>query len=106
MSPHPKAALGLDDNEVRLTTTRQWYEGPPVTVGDLTRDQKLVWLYCSACHHEVEVDPASLKLPPSTPVPAVRLHVKCSKCGGREIESKPQLHPTPSATIMKRATKR
>ena len=36
----------------------------PVTLGDLIREDKLLWVYCRECCHERDVDPLSLRLPP------------------------------------------
>ena len=43
----------------------------PVTLADLVRDDKLLWVYCTACGHERDVSPATVPLPPETPVPEV-----------------------------------
>src|SRR4029079_19186033 len=58
--------------------------GPPVTLDDLIRDDKLLWVYCCDCGHERDVTPATIPLPPETPVPDVGKHMKCSKCGSRK----------------------
>ena len=66
----------------------------PVTIGDLIHAGKLLWVYCTACGHERDVDPASLALPLETPVPGLgRAHLKCSGCGSRDIDTKPELYP-------------
>ena len=31
----------------------------PVTLGDLMRDDKLLWVYCCTCGHERDVTPAT-----------------------------------------------
>jgi hypothetical protein len=49
----------------------------PVTLGDLASDGKLLWVYCTACGHERDIDPATMPLPPKTPVPEVGKHMKC-----------------------------
>ena len=56
----------------------------PVTLGDLARDGKLLWVYCRDCCHERDVTPASVPLPGDTPVPDVGKRMKCSKCGSKE----------------------
>ena len=53
----------------------------PVTLGDLMRDDKLLWVYCCDCGHERDVNPASVPLQAKTAVPDVSKHMKCSKCG-------------------------
>jgi hypothetical protein len=80
------------------------HNGPAVTLADLIASGRLLWLRCNSCCHEVEVEPATLPLPPSTPVPAVRYRLRCSVCGGRDIDAKPQLHTEPLAAIRARAS--
>ena len=65
----------------------------PVTLGDLVREDKLLWVYCCDCCHERDVNAANVPLPPETPVPDVRKHMKCSKCGSRKIDTRPELYP-------------
>lgn len=64
-----------------------------VTLSDLTREQKLLWLYCNDCGRERDVDPASIPLPGAFAVPLVGTRLRCSKCGGRNVTSAPELHP-------------
>ena len=65
----------------------------PVTLGDLVRDDKLLWVYCCDCGHERDVNPAAVPLPAETPVPEVGKRMRCSKCGSRKINTKPELYP-------------
>ena len=64
----------------------------PVTLGDLVRNDKLLWVYCCDCGHERDVNPATVPLPADTPVPDVGKHIKCSVCGSRKINTKPELY--------------
>ena len=43
--------------------------------------------------HERDVDPAALPLSWDTPVPFIATHMKCSACGSRKINTKPELYP-------------
>jgi hypothetical protein len=52
-----------------------------------------VWVYCCVCSHERDVDRASLTLSWNTPVPLIGTHMKCSACGSRKINTKPELYP-------------
>ena len=76
-------------------------ETVPVTLGDLICDDKLLWVYCRACGHERDITPPNVPLPPETPVPDVGNHMRCSKCGSRKIDSKPELYPG-GVTAMRR----
>jgi hypothetical protein len=74
----------------------------PVSLGDLARERRLLWCYCLKCGHEREVEPLSLGLDPAEAVPTVGRRLKCSRCGAREIETRPQLHPEPLEVIRAR----
>ncbi len=65
----------------------------PVTLGDLIRDDKLLGVYCCDCCHERDVNPAPVPLPPETPVPEIGKKMKCSKCGSRKVDTRPELYP-------------
>jgi hypothetical protein len=40
----------------------------PVTLGDVIREDKLLWVYCRDCYHERDVNPANVPLPADTSV--------------------------------------
>ena len=65
----------------------------PVRLADLIADGKLLWTYCCDCGHERDLDPRTLPLPAAMPVPDVRNYMKCSQCGSRKINTKPELYP-------------
>ncbi len=65
----------------------------PVTLGDLARDNKLLWIYCNDCGREREVPPLSIGLPEAQPVPTAGKRLKCSECGSRKITTRPELYP-------------
>ncbi|MEI9899215.1 MAG: DUF3800 domain-containing protein [Hyphomicrobium sp.] len=65
----------------------------PVTLSDLMREEKLLWVYCNDCGRERDLAPASLPVPPDTPVPDVGKRMRCSACGSRKINTKPELYP-------------
>ena len=71
----------------------------PVTLGDLVLLDKLLWVYCCDCGHERDVDPLSIGLPVETPVPSVGKRMKCSACGSRKIDAKPELYPGGSTRL-------
>jgi len=65
----------------------------PVTLGDLIREDKLLWVYCRDCCHERDVNPADLPIPADTPVPDIGKRLKCSMCGSRKISTTPEQYP-------------
>lgn len=70
-----------------------------VTLGDLITSKKLMWTYCVDCGRERDLDPAHVPLPPQTPVPGLgRRHMRCTACGSRKIETRPELYPGGLAT--------
>jgi hypothetical protein len=64
----------------------------PVTLSDLIADHKLFWAYCTDGGRERDLDPRNLPLPGGTPVPSVGGRMKCSACGSRKINAKPELY--------------
>ena len=58
----------------------------PVTIGDLRRDRRLLWVYCRECGRERDVDPSTLPLPGAHPVPEVGNRM----VGNRKITDRPR----------------
>jgi hypothetical protein len=50
-------------------------------------------VYCCACGHEVDLNPLSLPLPDGTPVPDVRWSMRCTICGAKKADTRPELYP-------------
>ena len=48
-------------------------------------------VYCCDCYHERDVSPATVPLPP--PVPEISERMKCSACGSRKIDARPEQYP-------------
>lgn len=65
----------------------------PVTLADLSRDDRLMWTYCRDCGREKDLDPSTIPLPGDYPVPLVGKRMKCTRCGSRKIDTKPELCP-------------
>ena len=65
----------------------------PVRLADLITEGKLLWCYCCACGHERDLDPTALPQPPETPVPNVRYSMKCTRCGAKKADTRPELYP-------------
>ena len=64
-----------------------------VTLKDLIRDGKLLWIYCNQCGRERDVPPKSIPLPPDYPVPLVGKRMVCSACGSKRITTWPEIYP-------------
>lgn len=79
MTRNPRRAYDADGNEI-----------PPMTLAHM-RDHgvRSVDARCRAdgCGHEAVVNVDDL--PDELPVPDVGLRLRCSKCGGRRIETRP-----------------
>ena len=69
-----------------------WPAGP-VTLADLANAGKLLWVYCCDCGRERDVDPLSVPLPPTLPVPSVGTRMKCSACNFAEDQHQARALP-------------
>ncbi len=63
-------------------------KGGPITIGDLRREGKRLWIYCLDCCREVETPAAVLSFEDAQPVPTAGQRMKCSRCGSRQVETK------------------
>jgi hypothetical protein len=61
----------------------------PETLSGLMKKGIDLWAYCIDCHHNKSLLIATLPLSASTPVPAVAKRMKCSRCGSRNIHTRP-----------------
>ena len=71
------------------------YRGPPMTLGNMRENGvHAVTAECRACGHksDVVVD----QLPETTAVPEAGKRMRCSQCGGKQIETRPQARPSAS----------
>lgn len=75
-----------------------------VTIGDLTREGKLLWVYCRDCGRERDLEVHTLPLPADIAVPEAWRRFRCSACGGRAITTKPEL--CPGGVLAERARRR
>ena len=66
----------------------------PVTLADLIPEKRLIWVYCNDCCRERDLDPATIKLPQDMPVREVGKRMVCTGCGGKRVETKPELYPS------------
>jgi hypothetical protein len=74
----------------------------PVTLGDLARERRLLWCFCRSCSYEREIEPRTLGLSDDQAVPTASQRLTCSRCGSKDIETRPQLHPEPLEVIRAR----
>jgi hypothetical protein len=59
--------------------------GGPVTIGQLAESGTLILVWCR-CGHRAEVDPGSIRLPRSTPVPKIENRFRCQACGAKNTD--------------------
>ena len=64
------------------------YTGPPMTLGNAAAARVRLIVWCKACRHRVEPDPAeqARRYGAETPVPEWRERLVCSACGSRDID--------------------
>jgi hypothetical protein len=62
--------------------------GPPMTLGSAGAAKVRLIVWCKACGHQVEPDPAEMaaRYGAETPVLDWRERLVCSKCGSRDID--------------------
>lgn len=76
--------------------------GPPMTLGNMREmgvQRLLVSCLNSACRHDALLDVSSY--PAETEIPTFRPRMKCGKCGGRNVDVRPnwkEQPPSPSLT--------
>ena len=61
-----------------------------VTVAGLIEQAMPLGIHCIKCGRHVEADPASLPLPGEAPVPSLSGRFKCTRCGSRQTEARPE----------------
>jgi hypothetical protein len=64
------------------------YRGPPMTLGNAADARVHLTVWCKACGHRSEPDPAvqARRYGPETTVPERRRRLVCSKCGSRNVD--------------------
>ncbi len=65
----------------------------PARLSHLIEQGKLLWCYCTACGHEIDLKPGELPLPADAPVPDVRWSMRCTRCGAKKADTWPELYP-------------
>ena len=64
------------------------YRGPPMTLGAAAAANVRLIVWCKACQHQVEPDPAEVaaRYGADTSVLDWRERLVCSRCGGRQAD--------------------
>ena len=64
------------------------YRGPPMTLGSAAAAHVRLMVWCKACGHRSEPDPAEQArwFGPETTMPDWRRRLVCSKCGSRIVD--------------------
>jgi hypothetical protein len=71
--------------------------GPPMTLGNMRElgvQRLIAFCHNNACRHQAVIDVSSY--PDDIEVPSFRRRVKCGKCGGRDIDVRPNWKEQPS----------
>ncbi len=63
----------------------------PVTLVDLQQEALAIFCWCHQCGHNAELDSQQLvgRFDGLLPVPELARHIRCSKCGGKQISTRP-----------------
>jgi hypothetical protein len=65
--------------------------GPPMTLANMRQNGvRAVTATCEACAHEADVNVDAL--PETVTVPTAGLRLRCSACGGKQINTRPAWH--------------
>ena len=67
---------------------RRWPNA--VTIGRLIAERMGMDVHCNKCASNVGMDPAALSFAPETPIPALAGRFKCTRCGSRQSEARPE----------------
>jgi hypothetical protein len=64
------------------------YIGPPMTLGNAAAAHVRLIVWCKACQHQVEPDPAEMaeRYGAEMTVPEWRRRLVCSRCGSRDVD--------------------
>ena len=63
----------------------------PATLGEVAAKGLKLWVWCNGCSHNKTLAVASLiaRLGRNFPVPRLGARLRCSACGGRDIDARP-----------------
>src|SRR4051794_65047 len=61
-----------------------------ITLAWLINERMGMGVHCQTCARHAVLDPAALPFAPDTPVPSLRGRFKCTRCGSRLSEARPE----------------
>ena len=64
--------------------------GPPMTLAMRANGVRAVIATCEACNHQTDVSADAM--PENVHVPQVARRLRCSQCGGEQINTRPAWH--------------
>ena len=78
-------------------------DAPPVTLADLAAEGRRIWAWCNACGHNGTLGAQALieRLGAQFPVPEVGQRLRCDRCGGGDIDARPDWPRGPVTTSHK-----
>jgi hypothetical protein len=66
-------------------------QGPPMTLANMRQNGvRMIWAKCEACGHQADVNVDTLA--ETLVVPKVGQRLRCSCCGGKQINTRPAWH--------------
>jgi hypothetical protein len=66
-------------------------QGPPMTLANMRQNGvRMIWAKCEACGHQADVNVDTLA--ETLVVPKVGHRLRCSCCGGKQINTRPAWH--------------
>jgi DNA-directed RNA polymerase subunit RPC12/RpoP len=59
-------------------------------IADLMEGGLRMGVHCHPCGRHVVIDPATLPLSPELPVPSLERRFRCTRCGSKQTEARPE----------------
>ena len=74
---------------------------PPMPLGYLRQEGLRLFVWCNRCsrNRSLEIGPLIAALGPDYPVPGTARRLRCSGCGGRDVETRPDWAPESPGVI-------
>ena len=72
--------------------------GPPMTLSNMRQNGvRAVAATCEACNHQADVSVDAM--PENVHVPQIARRLRCSQCGGKQIDTRPAWHTARRAGV-------